>query len=56
MEEKFNIHTRYDCAKGILTFKTQFHSQGVQSMWDLWWTKWHYNIFLSKYIIFAMSL
>jgi hypothetical protein len=29
---------------------------GDQSMWDLWWSLWQENRFLSKYFSFAMSL
>jgi len=26
------------------------------SMWDLWWTEWHWDKFLSYYISFPLSL
>jgi hypothetical protein len=27
-----------------------------QSMWDLWWTKWHWDRFFSKYFGFPLSI
>jgi hypothetical protein len=27
-----------------------------QSMWDLWWTKWHWDRFLSEFFGFPLSI
>jgi hypothetical protein len=34
-----------------LTAEARVRSWG-QSMWDLWWTKWHWDRFFSKYLGF----
>ena len=26
------------------------------SMWDLWWTKWHWDRFFSEYLVFPLSV
>jgi hypothetical protein len=36
-----------------------FHHRGLglipgQSMWDLWWTKWYWDRFFSKYFDFTV--
>lgn len=46
-------HTKY-----TLCLERPAYSEGlgwiaVQSMWDLWWIKWHYNGFLPKYAYFG---
>jgi hypothetical protein len=28
----------------------------VQSMWDLWWTKWHWDRFLAEFFGFPLSI
>jgi hypothetical protein len=38
-----------------------FHNQGPDSvpghsMWDFWWTKWHWDIFLSESFGFPLSV
>jgi hypothetical protein len=32
------------------------NSMPGQSMWDLWWTKWHWDRFLSEYFSFPLSV
>jgi hypothetical protein len=27
-----------------------------QSMWDLWWTKWHWDRFISEYFSFPLPI
>jgi hypothetical protein len=36
---------------GLSLPKARVRSRG-QSMWDLWWTKWHWNRFLSELSVF----
>jgi hypothetical protein len=28
----------------------------IQSMWDLWWTKWHWDRFFPEYVCFPLSM
>jgi hypothetical protein len=38
-----------------LTAEARVRSRG-QSMWDLWWTKWHWDRFYPEYFGFPLSL
>jgi hypothetical protein len=38
-----------------LTAEARVRSWG-QSMWDLWWTKWHWDRFFSEYFSFPLSI
>jgi hypothetical protein len=38
-----------------LTAEARVRSRG-QSMWDLWWTKWHWDRFFPKYFGFSLSI
>jgi hypothetical protein len=38
-------------SRRALTAEARVRSRG-QSMWDLWWTNWHWDMFLSEYFGF----
>jgi hypothetical protein len=37
------------------TLQAQVQSQ-AKSMWDLWWTKWHWDKFFSEYFGFSITI
>jgi hypothetical protein len=38
-----------------LTAEARFRAPS-QSMWDLWWTKWHWDMFFSELFGFPLSI